>query len=182
MKEHPILFSGLMVEAILRRRKTMTRRVVKPQPPEGWMPYRCGGYKIVNGELDPDKNVGWGPRNWDGDYAICSPYQVGDRLWVREAWWECVDNNDRLWYAADGPPPIDDRHHYRKRPSIFLPRQHSRITLEITAVRVERINSISEVDARAEIELWDSINGKKYPWISNPWVWVIAFKIIEVNK
>jgi len=141
---------------------------------------------------------------------------VGDRLWVREKFiqgWPAPDGdrqdtdelgNDlpmQTWYAADDDAPAlwlrdDDSFTDRLpwKPSIFMPRSLSRITLEITGVRVERLNEISEQDVCAEglgspitrdykrpkfIELWNKINGKKHPWASNPFVWVIEFKRLE---
>jgi hypothetical protein len=95
------------------------------------------------------------------------PYgSIGDRLWVKETFWECTDNNDVPRFVANGPAPSTDRRHYKKRPSIFLPRAYSRITLEITDIRAQRLQEISEEDARAE------------GWTSNPWVWAITFKRI----
>lgn len=156
MKERPILFSGPMVRAIREARKTQTRRVVK--------------------EIDPDEFVS---SNEADNLALCCPYgAVGDRLWVRETW---QGNQGDIRYGADG----DSLHGYNGwRPSIFMPRWASRITLEVTGVRVERVQEISEEDAQAEgvahrcdyKVVWDAINGKKYPWSSNPWVWVIEFK------
>lgn len=179
MSERPILFSGPMVKAILEGRKTMTRRVVKPQP------------------IDVVKNKGlensWCAVRLNGAFPAVCPYgQVGDRLWVRETWY--VENNDDYYpyyKASEEHPEIFPKW----RPSIFMPRWASRITLEITGVRVEKLQEITEEDAMKEgvnwqdtaglarftakklfMTLWDSINGKKYPWASNPWVWVIAFK------
>jgi hypothetical protein len=119
---------------------------------------------------------------------IRCPYGYpGDRLWVRETWKPCFDDKSGTQYRADergctGP----------WRPSIFMQRKRSRITLEIAEVRVERVQDISPDDCVAEgvtvygstdsgdlrqayAELWDSINGKTYPWASNPWVWAIHF-------
>jgi hypothetical protein len=179
VKERPILFSGPMVRAILDGQKTQTRRIVKPQPSiEGQEPHlvRC-------------------------------PYGVpGDRLWVRETWGEggMTKPGDPASYAADWP----DAGAIRKwRPSIHMPRWASRIDLEVTAVRVERLQAITEEDARAEgaahriarggdlsgalegetpiqhvahfRDLWDSINGERTPWASNPWVWVVSFKRVR---
>jgi len=105
-----------------------------------------------------------------------------------------------VWYTADGECPEPDAYPF-SRPSIHMPRWASRIALEITNVRVERLQDISEEDAQAEgvpksitqygltidyenyrepfIELWDKINGKKHPWASNPWVWVVEFRKID---
>ncbi len=169
MKQHPILFSELMVQAILDGRKTMTRRVMKVQP-EAF----CGG---VMRPLLTTCPYGW----------------IGDHLWVRETW--AYDEPQviyRCGYNGDKPPSG------KWKPSIFMPRCASRITLEITGVRVERLQDITEEDAVKEgfettassfncsglfarehfMNLWDFINGKKYPWSANPWVWVIEYKRI----
>lgn len=152
IKEHPILFSGPMVRAILEERKTQTRRVIKPQP------------------FDPKKDYGSyfreKPEQWSCPYG-----QPGDRLWVRETWyiddlafWRPIPlkepddfDNRSLYYRADGecckqipecacaevgPPPW--------RPSIHMPRWISRITLEVISVRVERLQEITTEDAIAE--------------------------------
>jgi len=183
MKERPILFSGQMIKAILGGRKTQTRRVMKPQPE--W--------------VTPD-----GVMNWNKSCAMVSAHKCpygfpGCHVWVREkhARYEhggiCTPH-----YLADGQmPTIDDRHDaglLKVYPSIHMPRWASRITLEVTGVRVERLQDIGQGSACAEgcpplnepIEwfhgLWDTINGKSYPWESNPYVWVIEFKRIEVSK
>lgn len=145
MKEHPILFSAPMVRAILDGTKTQTRRVVKPQP---------SFFGSMGNPNTPFKTLDAGLH-----CQIRCPYgQPGDRLWVREAHWWFKDEHDPVTgyyppkltaddveYRADG----DDR---RKvwRPSIHMPRWASRITLEITGVRVERLQDISEADAKAE--------------------------------
>jgi len=130
------------------------------------------------------------------DFALHNPLsygQVGDRLWVRESFILGTDPVSKVtvpvWkcgYEGDVTP--------RWRPSIHMPRKYSRITLEITGVSVERLQEISEKDAKAEgagcslagilpathrecfKNLWDSINGKAHPWESNPWVWKIEFR------
>lgn len=183
MKERPILFSGPMVNAILENRKTQTRRVVKPQPERDpacgvWFPATTAKRKRHYANEEHFRRglpIDWSP------YGV-----VGDRLWVREAW---QDGNGGIYYRADGihPGPW--------KPAIHMPRWASRITLEITGVRVERLQDISNDDARAEgvpewdgdepgdyrgsfRDVWDSINGKRHPWSSNPWVWVREFKRI----
>ena len=187
MTERPILFTGEMVRALLAGRKTQTRRVVKPQPIN---PIDGPGFSPVE--------LNW---RWDSENARVCPYGVEmDLLWVRETWRtdprydaappSSIHDNAPIWYDCDA----DTWTGYGKvRSPIFLPRKFSRITLEVTDVRVERVRSISEEDAIAEgVEpeldwtatmkyavLWDKINGKKYPWANNPFVWVIEFKRLE---
>jgi hypothetical protein len=76
--------------------------------------------------------------------------EVGSKLWIRETFYECIDNNDKINYAADGEPPTTDRRHYKKRPSIFMPRWASRITVEMVGKRREKLQDISEEDAIKE--------------------------------
>lgn len=192
MKEKPILFSGPMVRAILEGRKTQTRRVVKRNA-SGRVELRGKQWHIE----DPNA------------IKACPYGQPGERLWVKEThqWCECCGSVD---YAADVNRPNQCRscdHSLGKwRPSIFMFRRSSRITLEIVAVRVERLQEISEADAIAEgIErsgsdwesydkrfdrfmmaessyrsLWESINGEG-SWAANPWVWVVEFKKLEAT-
>lgn len=181
VRERPILFSGEMVRAILDGRKTMTRRVMKPQPePNGtWNPRRDGG----RGDFDcicdyyPPSATLWngGMLGADAGEIESGPYgEAGDRLWVRETW-EFRGTDMNKWgrthrtqtgvvrYAADGSTRhIDtdwqnvERWMGRRaggRPSIHMPRWASRITLEITDVRVERLQEISSEDCEAE-GLW----------------------------
>ena len=178
MKERPILFSGAMVRAILDGRKTQTRRA----------------YTAKNGGVWPNRNDLPGMRQI---MRNCSFGQPGDRLWVRETWAQTDGRYEMvtLAYRAsdDGKALLNDRW----RPSIHMPRWASRILLEITAVRIERLNDISEKDAWAEgcegfdddvtggksgysefAELWQSINGTG-SWDVNPWVWVIEFRKFE---
>jgi hypothetical protein len=153
MKEHPILFSGAMVNAILEGRKTQTRRVVKPQPIAG----------------DP-ANIGcllWSYRNYE--YSTegmrtefikdCScPYGVpGDRLWVRETWRTDKEYNPYSPLQIDSGAPVlytsDNGNSSiigKIRPSIHMPRWASRITLDIASIRVERLQEISEDDSFKE--------------------------------
>jgi hypothetical protein len=184
MMDKPILFSSPMVQAILDSRKTMTRRVIKN--PEQWMIEWNGIYHSCEDQYGESHDV--------LDYAR---YQKGDRLWVREthhvrsAGSKNGTGKDIVFKADDPDFP------YGWTPSIFMPRWASRITLEVTAVKVERLNEISEADVRAEgiiipndvihkiiireyfIDLWNSINGKTYPWESNPWVFAYSFKQIK---
>ena len=212
MKERPILFSGPMVRAILEGRKTQTRRVVKPQPSQS--------HKVWHGAIDDQWAFTDHQQGEKGNVlnARCPYGTAGDLLWVRETFWTPgeipnppTDTGDYVktpngWaaviYRADG--------NYEDgawKPSIFMPRWASRITLCITNVRVEQVQNISAADAIAEgltprpdwpepqwadaeagwwrdpvsafRSLWDHINGKRYPWDSNPWVWVIEFERIS---
>lgn len=185
MKERPILFSAPMVRAILEGRKTMTRRVIKPQPEireiSGLTVYPVDVYKPTY-SLSQILNK-------------CPYGQPGDNLWVRETF--NADWCDHVIYRADGGSAVAAGYaeEPKWKPSIFMPRCASRINLEITNVRVERLNDISEEDARAEgaelscgemrqdypnykrtfKRLWESINGTG-AWEANPFVWVIEFK------
>ena len=200
MKERGMIFNSEMVRAILAGRKTQTRRPIK------WKQTR---FTEIGEREDGSK---W-PWSEDAEHACdfwhpCPFGAVGDRIWVRETW---NKYGGLLTYRADHDW-IDDM---RKEtvctakwvPSIHMPRWASRILLEITDVRVERLNAISEEDARAEgiidggclncgepepcgcanpepdatdafAYLWQSIYGQEN-WNANPWVWVISFKRVE---
>lgn len=211
MKEYPIIFSGEMVRAILDGRKTMTRRVIKPQP---------YSEPIYRGSEEPDyTRFHW--KDYGQDEVACAddiiefcPYgQPGDsRLWVRETWCDVLSEahytgnpddhggeNDPCWgYHATMTylcgKPIPDEVPRKWKASIHMPRRASRLTLEVTNVRVERLQDISESDANREgcpvpaqdqswsecrawfRELWNSINAKRRDkklisprW--NRWTW-----------
>ena len=169
MKERPILFSGEMVRAILDGRKAQTRRTVKGS--------------IVVG--DP--------------YCPPCPYGAqGCRLWVREtfAYTDQHINYEPGWVYRATDPDWSEMEGFKWKPSIFMPRAASRITLEVERISVERLQDITEEDARAEgvtvsksiasdrvwpqykdayKVLWESINGEG-SWAKNPWVWVVEFK------
>ncbi len=165
MKNRPILFSAPMVRAILEGRKTMTRRVMRIQPSEQWSPaeygdihkMRAGDFVLRHGE---PLVVGWGPCSADGEEGYSCPYgQPGDRLWLRETWchaWDgerdCWTDPERYYYRADGVEVVDEDGDDRSpwKPSIHMPRRASRITLEVTGVRVERLQEISYEDSIAE--------------------------------
>ena len=201
MKERPITFNAPMVRALLDGRKTQTRRIMKNQP--------CGE-KI--GRVDIRcANGGFQWHGVAGESSVFScPYgRVGDRLWVRESWafhkmaiGSVQDEDGPFVYASD-----EFANQYRITdkwtPSIHMPRFASRITMEITGVRVEKLQDISEADAQSEgvwqcphgkawyaseesnvacafaigayKELWESISGAG-SWDANPWAWVIEFK------
>lgn len=217
MKERPIIFSAPMVRALLEGRKTQTRRVIKPQPQQldtgkrYWQPRK--GNDLVY--VDLDNGYAWW--EYAIAAQECPYGAVGDRLWVRETHtyadinWS-YDGGPELVAEVDVDYKADDARHSMSvsdeiathvsqwiedkeamgngdnwRPSIYMPRWASRITLEITNVRVERAQDISQVDAMQEgtqgkhsyAVLWDTINAKRgYGWDSNPWVWAITFRMV----
>ncbi len=167
MKERPILFSAPMVRAILAGTTTQTRRVIKGDLDDEAR-LHVGMYHPTvtdrHGQEHPGAEV-FGAWTTDGEWAMRCPHgQPGDRLWVAESFsgpycLEAQDgmaaappstwvNGSRIWYWADGEPTHGDW--TRPRPSIHMPRWASRITLEVTAVKVERLQDISEADAKAE--------------------------------
>jgi len=189
MRELPILVSTPMVQAIQAGRKTMTRRVIKPQPTH--FHYGQGGLVF--------------PCKPDGE-QIHPRYQVGDNLWVRETWCPLkssqeafIDGVSALGVSIptvykqemdDGgatlPPP------FKWKSGRFMPKWASRIWLEVTVVKAERLQDITEEDAWSEgvvpesgdsiaafAQLWDSLNGKTHPWASNCWVWAYTFKVVS---
>lgn len=199
-RERPILFSAEMVRAILDGSKTQTRRVV-PRP------------VVSDGVLE-----GWRDRHGNLNAALRCPYGVtGDRLWVRETWAvesvldyhspSQIECGVPVWHCADFDRPNDNGVPLawgKTRPSIYMPRWASRITLEVESVRVERVQDISEADVLAEgyekrpegwtkacwasnlakshpqdafAYSWNQLNTKRgYGWDKNPWVWVVEFK------
>ncbi|PBP71975.1 hypothetical protein CCL21_06975 [Pseudomonas syringae] len=209
-KERPILFSAPMVRAILEGRKTVTRRELKVQPHID----SSGNFCVERSNYGQD--IYGKPVTKHFVSSDCPYGQPGDRLWVREAWQADAQVNaisprelshgEPIQYPADGasrqtgcsmitPGKI--------RPSIHMPRWVSRILLEITDVRVERLQDISRSDIRAEglecppelasddvspnyrdwypaawRDLWESINGTD-SWNINPWVWVVEFKRVS---
>jgi hypothetical protein len=211
VKERPILFKGEMVNAILAGHKTQTRRIVKPT---------CSVQTFYD-YLPNDEYPYYMRRKdavWDSFKTMeklakkyCPYGTVGDRLWVRETWGQYIlDIGDvrqerRYVYRADEmDTPSDNGCDTPWRPSIFMPRHASRITLEIADVRVQRLQDITEADILAEgvtvdlaakmtgtpwsdlptlhhawAALWDYINYEKAPYESNPYVWALTFKRID---
>lgn len=159
MKERPILFSAPMVCAILEDLKTQTRRVWSLPK---WAEWDFIGGGEEKGQLIPkDQNLrGW----YSVDEVVCPYGKIGDRLWVREAWRTTegfdiypprdIQATTPIRYEADGAWTFPDvgmtGSGGKYRPSMFMPRWASRITLEITGMRVERLNDCSETDAMAE--------------------------------
>lgn len=184
----PILFNTDMVRAILDGRKTVTRRVVKPQPPATSAVSMEGPYAVWwFWEDDPSGNL------------IKPPYKQGDILYVRETWAHPskaeIDNGapaNMYLYYADAPllPCAYDRW----RPSIHMPKEAARLFLRVTDVRIERLQDIDDYGVLAEglvvgdpfDELWDSTikpsDLSLYGWEANPWVWVIEFERISKEK
>ena len=211
MTERGMIFNGEMVRAILDGRKTQTRRPIK------WKQTR---FTEIGEREDGSK---W-PWSEDAEHACdfwhpCPFGAVGDRIWVRETFCtvddtqygggKWVDYRATPKFEASHPAGWDcapnDAEALKWRPSIHMPRWASRILLEITDVRVERLNAISQEDAQAEgmeltgwrptysdpdsggevltpydnfAQLWESIYGEE-SWKANPWVWVIEFKRVE---
>lgn len=202
MTERGILFSAPMVRAILAGTKTQTRRAVK------WplLSSSDGSKRRIFVESDAAEINGLlrDPSRHPCRRGFCPYGQPGGQLWVRETWAR-DDEDGAIMFRADlgrdinadawEQGRVDGVPRYRWRPSIFMPRWASRITLEVTGVRVERVQDISRGDAMAEgcpfanmargddprhwyAELWGSIHGPG-SWDANPWVWVIEFKRVD---
>ncbi|MBD0758910.1 morphogenetic protein [Klebsiella variicola] len=182
MKERGMIFNGEMVRAILDGRKTQTRRPVKFPVHDKNLGCELAGNELA-GELSA------------GSYLNSAFGKPGDRIWVRETWARYNIDQNSHDIAFRATTPADWPEEGRWRPSIHMPRWASRILLEITDVRVERLKSISDGDAIREgcstadmksgdcvadvfARLWASIYGDE-SWNSNPWVWVIEFKRVE---
>ncbi len=204
MKERGVLFSAPMVRAILDDRKMQTRRILKA--PKALEFYGSDDTPAVVRYLDDGHS---GPGVYihaeeypdEGSCFVRCPYgQPGDRLWVRETWALADVPKKRRTEAVQYRATGDIGPYLKWRPSIFMPRWASRITLEVTGIRVERLQDISEGDAKAEgvsatcddvegrldarthfCELWDSINGD-LSFLANPWVWVVEFKRIPQHQ
>lgn len=186
MKERPILFSSQMVCAILEGRKTQTRRIVKPHR-------RYEHHSVCSPSGAADDWAVWFhyPDCERVGHMVDCPYGYPeDRLWVRETWKPSASPL-RVRYRADFRAVeiremLECKIHWR--PSIFMPRWASRITLEISKVRVERLQDISEEDAIKEgfgprsakalfRGYWEMLNAKRgFGWEKNPWVWVVEFR------
>ncbi|MBL0881237.1 morphogenetic protein [Serratia ureilytica] len=220
MKERPVIFNGEMVRAILDGRKTQTRRVMAAQPESN----QFGLLRISDSTKRSDiGKYHWAESNATGTHQrsalfSCQFGQVGDRLWVRETFMDLTGTGieattgkfEGFAYRADTPAgsygdEVRKEYGLKWTPSLHMPRKACRILLEITAVRVERLNDISEEDAKAEgvkpagdmlpdypdtfltpkgdfatakvafQRLWQSIYGEE-SWRANPWVWVIEFR------
>lgn len=193
-KERGIIFNTEMVKAILDGRKTQTRRVMNNQP--------C----TLSGETisvqQDDFNFRWAGdlHNDTSGWFPCPLGKVGDRLWVRETFKTGVCTESTIAYKATHKPSDLEEGWYEEikwTPSIHMPRRYSRITLEITDVRVELLKSADDNEFKAEgypldreltggsmdpfcwfRNLWDSVSPTNFKYADNPWVWVIEFKRI----
>lgn len=216
MAERPILFSAPMIQALLDGQKTQTRREVKnlpPQPANSIHPAHTRRHPApyldayCNAKCTPENPRGksdlwcwWTPDDRMGKEFRCPYGQPGDLLWVRETWAQ-GETVGVVRYRATDPQFDDATSGLRWRPSIHMRREFSRIILRITDIRVERLQDISEWDAKAEgvppswldeddndtvryrqpptwrrgfARLWREINGPA-SWDSNPYVWAIDF-------
>lgn len=199
----PILFNTEMVRAILDGRKTVTRRLIKSQPPydvQCPLGYCTDGYKSEIGKF------AFGSHKDGGKMIFCKPpYQPGDILYVRETWGEGYEEGTYIYRASDklaGLPTFKESSKLIYHPSIHMPKEAARIWLKVTDVRVERLQEItSEQICREGVEveyphvlngeekryafstLWNSTVKKsdldRYGWNANPWVWVIEFERCE---
>ncbi|MBE5932959.1 MAG: hypothetical protein E7263_06045 [Lachnospiraceae bacterium] len=192
----PILFNTEMVRAILEGRKTVTRRVINPQPtysPRDGFSYKGHAYGT---DLPPTIK--------GAAYNLCcaAPYKIGDVLYVRETWGDYGDGTPLL-YKADYPDDAttykhDDDIHIcdlpKWKPSIHMSKAAARIFLRVTSVRVERLQDIDTADDQeffkegtadkhSFIELWNStVKNESQGWYGNPYVWVIEFERIEKSE
>lgn len=224
MKDKPIIMSAPMLRCLMEGKKTQTRRIMKP-----WFGKK---HPTLNLKEHGDSNINYSgrfddPGSWGYPYAedgaadiaigdsywanmFCPYGSVGDLIWVRENFCKNEMGGDpAVFYAADGYKKFPSLRKLKWKPSIHMPRHSSRLTLEITAVRVERLQGISTQDAAAEglrmcsngywwhsepesqfwaamnpIQayefLWGDIHGYE-SWQANPWVWVLDFKVHKQN-
>lgn len=209
MTDRPIIFSAPMIRALLDGRKTMTRRIVKPQPVQN-----SAGLWVINyGPSVGFSQIAADDVNEDFVLRRKMPCVAGDRLWVREKWaaHDAITIKRKtlgeMHYWADYPSPLEGDG--RWRPSIHMPRWASRLTLTVTDLRVERLQDISEHDAvaegltlvtapnghityqvpelllgqtasRAYRLLWETLHGPD-AWEANPWVCAISFTVQRGN-
>jgi hypothetical protein len=206
MKERPILMNCLLVKASMEGRKTQTRRPIKPQPNSGVRK----SVIVKSGLEDGHGREIKCPYGKPGDrlWVRESCWIYG--FWIKIGGkWSFIPEVNRKVRFDD--PPKEERATKKdgltgwvRRPSIHMPRWASRLTLEILEIRVERLQDISQADCLAEgcpethwnelalpgekspwnwfIGLWDKINGKKYPSDSNPWVWVIKYRLLDDSR
>jgi hypothetical protein len=216
MRERPISFSGPMVRALLAGAKTQTRRELKKLARFGAVTeFQASDTKGYQWQFR-DKRLLWNDLTREQLLAACPYGVVGDQLWVREA---TLKVEDRGWvgpvyvesdagrhalewgYGESDDPDFIEPYELKTRPPMFMPRRYSRITLELTGVRVERLQAISVADCIAEgaqplppdplcsqvcpedyvagyRAIWEQINGPG-SWDANPWVWALSFRVIQ---
>ncbi len=195
IQEKPILFNTFSVKAILEGKKTETRRLnglkTINENPDDW--------HLMDLSLNPElMNLKTGREyikkgliatfEWDGYGEIYQnikcPYFVGQKLWVRETWYEF---NEMPYYKAEERYKEEDVHNWKWKSSIFMPKKYARIWLEAIEVRVEKINQISDNDVILEgfktredfYKIIIKLNKAKNPEeFLNKWCWVIQFKRI----
>jgi hypothetical protein len=213
MTDRPIIFSAPMIRALLDGRKTMTRRALKPQPVGPiniLISYNHGRLEFAMGPENKAKDGG--PKWWR------PPAQCGDRLWCRESWrTESIAYDDLAPSDMDADYPIIydadadwalNKSVGRRRAAMHMPRWASRLTLIVESVKVERLQDISETDAKAEgaprcvtngegkffafdepnrgmhkcgfAGVWATINGQD-SWDANPWACCLSFRVIKAN-
>ncbi len=198
--EKPILFSTEMVQALLEGRKTQTRRMLPDwcnQYSKAELvsdPELCDPKALEFNEIKPKQFYGLYACFDEGEEHFKCKYCKGGTLWVRETWnWDYKKYPERdekfyFYKATTGDDFLASGEKWK--PSIFMPKEACRLRLEITDVRVERLQDISEYDAMCEGDprqgliasenthidwfqtLWQKINGN---WEENPWVWVLTF-------
>lgn len=218
MTSRPIIMTGASVRAILAGRKTQTRRIVKFEGDEAGTVERLERHHDRVGACAAPSwsgkhDSGYGGMVWHAEEGTTSlpircPFGgIGSRLWVKESWrtWERpADGVDGVLFAADytfrsientSAAADNGKRGDKWRSSLFMPRWASRLTLEITEIRVQRLQAISGDDVGAEGVLthcasnvgdpitafarhWDEINGKRAPWASNPWTWALTFRAV----
>jgi len=213
MKARPILMAGPMVKASLEGRKVQTRRVVAygNSTVDGgrsktlWNQLQWANPENFSDSSFSDNGMPWYLHvyhsNGDTRHRVRPIYEPGDLLWVRESFAYYGMKADQVFYRAT------DSGNLNWRPSIHMPRRYSRFTLELTGVRVERLQEISEEDAQAEgakaafyrtptneknvshcghsyklgfVRLWESIHGVD-SWDNNPWIYALAFRVHHCN-
>lgn len=209
MSDHsrPLLFSAPMVRALLEGRKTQTRRVLSRSNStmdgsranaEQWSALLLSDCATVDDGLRVWQylHVKNGDSRWDGAInRVRCRWEIGDTFWVKEAWALTGRYDDRrpsdfrwkkpsVWYKATGKKRGRDAG--RVRSSLYMPKWASRITLRVTSVRVQRVQTITDKDAVAEgvansatfQDLWRKINGVE-SWLANLWVWAIGFERVK---
>lgn len=204
MRERPILFSAPMVRAILDGRKTVTRRIVRDAKPlaadvtdfGGWVANDAAvleeGVRALRRPYGEPGDRLWVRETW-------APFER-ERGQCAVAYFASCEDGSFDYVTSEGV--IERLTIKRWKPSIHMPRWASRLELEVLDVRVERLHDIDEEDARREgvehcalhgerpcdayrarfTSLWDTINGDRAPWSSNPWVWRVEFRRLEHDR